>query len=78
MAQGAQEFIPLDYTRYDFKDPETYKLRSGKGLSVETIHQISDWKKEPDWLREYRLRAYEHFVKRPMPDWGPKLDELDF
>jgi Fe-S cluster assembly protein SufB len=78
MAQGTQEFIPLDYTRYDFKNPETYKLRSGKGLSVETIHQISDWKKEPEWLREYRLRAYEHFVQRPMPDWGPSLDELDF
>ena len=78
MAQGTPEITPLDYSRYDFKDPETYKLRSRRGLSREIVEQISDWKKEPDWLREYRLRAYDHFIERPMPDWGPSLDEIDF
>ena len=78
MAQTAQEVTPLDYTRYDFKDPETYRLRIAKGLSREVVEQISDFKKEPDWMREYRLRAFEDFVRRPMPDWGPNLDEIDF
>jgi Fe-S cluster assembly protein SufB len=77
MAQTA-EFQPLDYTRYDFKDPETYKVRTPKGLSREIVERISDLKNEPEWMREYRLRAYEHFVQRPMPDWGPSLDEIDF
>jgi Fe-S cluster assembly protein SufB len=77
MAQST-EFQPLDYTRYDFKDPETYKVRTAKGLSRETVEKISDLKNEPEWMREYRLRAYEHFVKRPMPDWGPDLSEIDF
>ena len=35
-------------------------------------------KHEPDWMLEYRLRAYDHFVERPMPDWGPSLSEIDF
>jgi len=78
MAQTSPTFQPLDYTRYDFKDPETYKVRTAKGLNREVVEKISDLKHEPDWLREYRLRAYDHFVSRPMPDWGPSLDEIDF
>ena len=74
----ASEITPLDYTRYDFKDPETYRVRIPKGLSREVVHKISDLKNEPEWLREYRLRAYQHFVDRPMPDWGPSLSDIDF
>ena len=78
MAQTAPEFQPLDYTRYDFKNPETYKVRTAKGLSRSIVEQISQLKNEPEWMREYRLRAFEHFVSRPMPDWGPSLDDIDF
>ncbi len=78
MAQTAPAITPLDYTRYDFKNPETYRVRIPKGLSVEVVEKISDLKKEPEWMREYRLRAYKHFVDRPMPDWGPSLEEIDF
>ncbi len=78
MAQTAPAITPLDYTRYDFKNPETYRVRIPKGLSVEVVEKISDLKKEPEWMREYRLRAYKHFVERPMPDWGPSLEEIDF
>ncbi len=78
MAQNAAEITPLDYTRYDFKDPETYKVRTPKGLSRDIIRQISALKHEPAWMLDYRLRAYEHFLERPMPDWGPDLSDLDF
>ena len=78
MAQSSSDITPLDYTRYDFKDPETYQLRIAKGLSREVVEQISKFKDEPDWMLEYRLRAYDHFVQRPMPDWGPSLADIDF
>ncbi|HTT46290.1 MAG TPA: Fe-S cluster assembly protein SufB, partial [Thermoplasmata archaeon] len=78
MAQTASEITPLDYTRYDFKNPETYRLRIPKGLSREVVREISHFKSEPDWMLEYRLRAYDHFVERPMPDWGPSLSDIDF
>jgi Fe-S cluster assembly protein SufB len=78
MAQTAPEITPLDYTRYDFKNPETYRLRIPKGLSREVVEQISKFKDEPDWMLEYRLRAYDHFVERPVPDWGPSLSDIDF
>ncbi len=78
MAQTAGEITPLDYTRYDFKDPETYRVRIPKGLSRDVVRRISELKHEPDWMLEYRLRAYDHFVDRPMPDWGPSLADIDF
>ena len=78
MTPSISEVTPLDYTRYDFKDPETYKFRTLRGLSRSIVEQISKLKNEPAWMLEYRLRAYQHFLDRPMPDWGPSLDELDF
>ena len=78
MAQTAADITPLDYTRYDFKNPETYRLRIPKGLTRDVVREISHFKSEPDWMLEYRLRAYDHFVERPMPDWGPSLSDLDF
>ena len=78
MSPSSSEVTPLDYTRFDFKNPETYRLRIAKGLTREVVEQISDFKAEPDWMREYRLRAYKHFVERPMPDWGPSLSDIDF
>jgi Fe-S cluster assembly protein SufB len=34
-------------------------------------------KGEPEWMLEFRLKALEHFQKRPMPNWGPPLNALD-
>ena len=78
MAQTSGEITPLDYTLYDFKKPETYLVRTARGLSEDIVRQISALKHEPDWLLDYRLRAYEHFVERAMPDWGPDLSDIDF
>jgi Fe-S cluster assembly protein SufB len=52
MTPSSSEVTPLDYTRYDFKNPETYRLRITKGLTREVVEQISDFKGEPDWMRE--------------------------
>ena len=35
-------------------------------------------KGEPDWMRKYRLKSYEHFQKRPMPNWGGDMSEIYF
>src|SRR5947208_1005113 len=68
-----KSILDLDYAKYDFKDPEKYVFKSEKGLSRQTVEQISEMKKEPEWMLKFRLRAYEHFVKRPMPMWGGDL-----
>ncbi len=64
--------------KYGFSDPEKYVFKSRKGLSREIVEEISLMKGEPDWMRQFRLKAYEHFIKRPMPTWGADLSGLDF
>src|SRR3989454_1348563 len=73
-----KSILDLDYAKYDFKDPEKYVFKSEKGLSRQTVEQISEMKKEPEWMKKFRLRAYEHFVKRAMPQWGGDLGQIDF
>jgi Fe-S cluster assembly protein SufB len=48
-----------------------------KGLTRELVSHISDSKKEPDWMREKRLKAFELLQTAELPKWGPKLDGLD-
>ncbi len=40
-----------------------------KGLSEDTIRYISEKKKEPSFLLEWRLNAYRHFLTLKTPDW---------
>ncbi|GAP06547.1 iron-regulated ABC transporter membrane component SufB [Anaerolinea thermolimosa] len=65
-----------DY-KYGFSDPETYVYKAPKGLSQEVVRQISAMKGEPEWMLEFRLRALEHFLRRPMPAWGADLSGLN-
>ena len=40
------------------------------GLDESVIVHISRMKNEPDWLREFRLAAYRHWLTLEQPDWG--------
>ncbi len=72
--------INADYTeRFGFHDPENYLYKAPKGLTRELVEKISEFKQEPAWMREFRLKALDHFLARPMPTWGsPLLAEVDF
>ena len=56
---------------------EKAEIKLEKGLNEEVVKKISSLKKEPEWMKEFRLKAYETFMKLPMPGFGPKLD-IDF
>jgi Fe-S cluster assembly protein SufB len=73
------ENLEMDYSKYDFKDPtELYVHLSKKGLSRETVESISKMKNEPKWMLDFRLRSYDIFMKKPMPNWGGDLSKIDF
>ena len=69
-----------DYTeRYGFHDAENYLFKAPKGLTRELVVKISEFKNEPQWMREFRLKSLDHFLAREMPTWGsPMLAEVDF
>jgi Fe-S cluster assembly protein SufB len=61
-----------DY-QYGFHDPENYVFKSQRGLTADVVRQISDMKGEPEWMLKFRLKALEHYVRRPIPTWGGDL-----
>jgi Fe-S cluster assembly protein SufB len=63
--------------KYGFNDPETYVFKSRRGLDREIVEKISLMKGEPQWMLEFRLKALEHYQKRPMPTWGGDLSVID-
>jgi Fe-S cluster assembly protein SufB len=52
-----------------------------KGLSEDTVRFISARKNEPEWLLEWRLKAYRHWLTMGEPNWGklgyPPIDYQD-
>ncbi|MBI3318653.1 MAG: Fe-S cluster assembly protein SufB, partial [Candidatus Omnitrophica bacterium] len=56
--------------QYGFHDPEKFVFKAKKGLSKEVVEEISGRKEEPDWMRQFRLRALEVFLKKPLPAWA--------
>ncbi len=49
-----------------------------KGLTPEIIKEISRQKSEPEWMLDFRLKAYEIFLEKHMPSWGADLSKIDF
>ncbi len=76
----AVEGINSDYKeKFGFSDSEAgYAYKAPKGLNREIVESISEYKNEPEWMREFRLKAYENFESRPNPQWGGDLDQIDF
>ena len=49
------------------------------GLDEGVITHISRMKNEPDWLREFRLAAYRHWLTLEQPDWGHlNINPIDY
>ncbi len=68
-----------DYlSKYGFSDAEDYVFKAERGLNEKIVRSISAMKNEPEWMLDFRLKAYQHFLERPMPDWGADLSEIDF
>ena len=66
-----------DY-KYGFKDKDTSIVNTGIGLTEDVVRQISKLKNEPEWMLEFRLKAFKAFQEMPMPSFGPDLSMLNF
>lgn len=67
---------------YEYKYGFTTEIESetvGKGLNEDIIRKISAKKNEPDWLLEYRLKAYRHWLTLTEPNWAKvNYPQIDF
>ncbi|MEG2549325.1 MAG: Fe-S cluster assembly protein SufB, partial [Erysipelotrichaceae bacterium] len=64
--------------KYGFHDKDVSIYKTEKGINRAIVEEISKIKNEPQWMLDFRLKAYDAFIKMPIQDWGPNLDQLDF
>jgi len=73
----------FDDYKHGFHVAENYVFKGAKskaGLTREMVIEISNFKHEPEWMLARRLKAFEIFQSKPMPNWGDTkaLSEIDF
>ena len=73
------EIIDSISTTYDFgwRDSDEAGANARRGLDESVVREISALKGEPEWMLAKRLKAYEIFMRKPMPTWGIDLSDLD-
>ena len=67
--------------KWGFKVTDKSVHKSEPGLSEKVIREMSEIKGEKgenEWISKFRLRALNHFVKRPLPTWGGDLSPINF
>jgi Fe-S cluster assembly protein SufB len=73
------ELVKQEYKYGFYTDIETES--APPGLNEDVIRLISHKKKEPEWLLEWRLKAYRHWLTMPTPEWPmvnyPEIDYQD-
>tara|TARA_B100001057_G_scaffold229396_1_gene229702 strand:+ start:13341 stop:14789 length:1449 start_codon:yes stop_codon:yes gene_type:complete len=49
------------------------------GLNEEIVTRLSKMKKEPEWLLEYRLKAYQRWTEMKEPEWSTlEINPIDY
>lgn len=51
-----------DY-KYGFKTDAESVVNTGKGLSLDVVKAISKYKGEPDWMLDFRVKAYQNLSR---------------
>ena len=76
---SAEELVDQPY-KYGFVT-EIEEEKIPKGIDEDVIRLISAKKEEPEFMLEFRLKAYEHWLKQEEPNWAklgyPKIDYQD-
>ena len=73
MSIGLDESSTLalgEINKYDFRTDSPAVFKARRGLDAEIVSQISEMKREPTWMRDFRLKSLEIFHSKPMPRWG--------
>lgn len=64
--------------KYEFRDEAKAIYQTEKGLSEETVREISKIKGEPEFMLKFRLNSLKEFFNHHQPTYGPDLNWIDF
>ena len=63
-----------EINKYDFRNEEHYVFKMRKGLDASVVAEISEIKREPAWMRQFRLESLKTFESKPTPHWGGNIN----
>ena len=66
-----------EINKYDFRTDTPTVFKARRGLDRDIVSQISEMKKEPAWMRDFRLKSLDIFNSKQMPNWGGNIG-IDF
>ena len=78
----SQDKVLRDVTQNEYKYGFVSNIAAEsipKGLSEDVIRIISAKKEEPEWMLDFRLKAYRKWLKMKMPEWAHlKIPEINY
>ena len=86
MEQKDKKYKDNDYVRKVTEEKYKYGFTTDvhtevidRGLNEDVVRLISEKKGEPEWLLDFRLKAYRHWTKMTMPTWAHlRIPEIDY
>ena len=75
---STQSTVDIGDYKFGFAFPDQSVFKTGRGLDEEVVNAISDHKKEPEWMKKFRLRSLRAFQSKSMPNWGADISDIDF
>ena len=86
MEQKDKKYKDNDYVRKVTEENYKYGFTTDvhtevidRGLNEDVVRLISEKKGEPEWLLDFRLKAYRHWIKMTMPTWAHlRIPEIDY
>ena len=86
MEQKDKKYKDNDYVRKVTEEKYKYGFTTDvhtevidRGINEDVVRLISEKKGEPEWLLDFRLKAYRHWIKMTMPTWAHlRIPEIDY
>ena len=75
--ESLSEIKDISREALDHKNISKWKFKIEPGVNEEVVRKISEYKKEPEWMLQHRLKCYKIFKELKTPDWGPSLSKLN-
>lgn len=64
--------------KFGFKTDTKSVFKIPQGINKNVVEEISKRKNEPKWMLNFRLKSFEIFQKKKLPNWGGDLSKFDF
>ena len=72
------ELDSLGQYEFGWSDSDAAGASARRGINEQVVTDISERKDEDEWMKNFRLKGYNFFTKKPMPSFGSDLSEIDF